>query len=175
MPSTSRILALVLAGYVLPMLSASAHAQGNPACTLLTLEEIRSTSGQNYDDASPGDELGQGIGGGASCQWGGPSFVPGKGTPMLSLVVIPNKNGSYAEGALKAAPRKGCTREKLSGVGDVAFLETCEKSRGPVAYANAGKWDLVVQMDVEPPATPASVKAPIVTVAKAAAAKLRDQ
>ena len=63
MPSTTRILALVLVGYVLPLLSASAHAQGNPACTLLTLEEIRSTSGQNYDDASPGDELGQGIGG----------------------------------------------------------------------------------------------------------------
>jgi hypothetical protein len=173
MPSTSRILALALAGYALPALLVSAHAQDNPACSLLTLDEIRSASGQDYDDASPGDELGQGIGGGASCQWGGPSFVPGKGTPMLSLVVIPNKNGSYTANALKRTPQKGCTREKLTDVGEAAFLETCEKSRGPVAYANAGKWDLVVQIDAEPPATAASVKAPITAVAKAAVVKLR--
>ncbi len=167
------LLLLALPSYALPALLAGAHAQDNPACSLLTLDEIRSASGQNYDDASPGDELGQGIGGGASCQWGGPSFVPGKATPMLGLVVIPNTNGSYTANALKRTPQKGCTREKLSGVGDVAFLETCEKSRGPVAYASAGKWDLVVQIDAEPPATAASVKAPIIAVAKAAAAKLR--
>jgi hypothetical protein len=171
-PITSGIL-LALATYAVPALATLGHAQDNPACTLLTLDEVRSASGQNYDDASPGDELGQGIGGGASCQWGGPSFVPGKGTPMLSLVVIPNKNGSYTARALKAATPKGCTREKLSGVGELAFLETCEKSRGPVAYANAGEWDLVVQIDAEPPATAASVKAPIIAVAKAAAVKLR--
>jgi len=63
----------------------------------------------------------------------------------------------------------------LSGVGDVAFMETCEQDRGPAAYANAGKWDLIVQMDAEAPATPASVKPAIVAVAKAAAAKLRTR
>jgi hypothetical protein len=174
MPSIRLTMALVLAGYVFPVLPGRAHAQANPACTLLTLDEIREASGQSYDSGDPGDELEGGFGR-ASCQWGGASFMPGKEKPMLSLVLVPNTKGSYAAGAVNAALRKGCAREKLSGVGDVAFMETCEKDRGPAAFANAGKWDLIVQMDVVPSATAASVKPAIVAVAKAAAARLRSK
>jgi len=85
MPSTSRTLALVLAGYALPALLTSAHAQGNtsgqpttnPACTLLTLDEIRQASGQSYDRESPGDELDGGYGR-ASCQWGARASCRGR-------------------------------------------------------------------------------------------------
>ena len=149
------------------------RSSANPACTLLTLAEMRSASGQQYDHESEGDAMGEGLGGGASCQWGGPSFGPGEERPLLSLILVPIKGRSLTEGGLKAAPRKGCTREKLSGIGEVAFLETCESSRGPVAYAKAGTWDVVVQMDAKPPATAASVKPAILAVAKAAAARLK--
>jgi hypothetical protein len=174
MPSIRLTMALVLAGYVFPVLLTRAHAQANPACTLLTLDEIRKESGQSYDSGVPGDELEGGFGR-ASCQWGGASFMPGEEKPMLSVVLIPNTKNSYAAGAVNIAPRKGCAREKLSGVGDVAFMEFCEKDRGPTTYANVGKWDLMVEMDVLPPATAASVKPAIVAVAKAAAARLRTK
>ncbi len=183
MHSITRLASLLLAAYVSPALTdacaqtsqRASREASNPACTLLTLDEIRSASGQAYHDASAGDDLGEGLGAGASCQWGGASFLPGQDSPLLSLVVTPNKKQSWTEVASKSPPRRGCTREKLSSVGEVAFIETCEGARGPVAYAKAGTWDLVVQMDARPPVTAASIKPRIAAVAKAAAAKLRTK
>jgi hypothetical protein len=156
--------------------SAGRPEAANPACSLLTDQEIRMASGRDYRPGSPGDELGEGAGGGASCQWGGSSFTPGESRPLLSLVFIPpSDRGSYTEGSLKMAPRKGCTRETLPGVGDVAFVESCERGRGPAAYVKAGPNDLIVQADPEEGKPPASARAVVVAVAKAAAAKARDK
>jgi hypothetical protein len=169
-----KIAAFMLTACALPALLTQAGAQSaNPACTLLSTAEIRAASGQNYDEGSEGDALGEGLGGGASCQWGGPRFGPGEDQPLLSLVLVPIKKGSMTEWNLKQPARKGCARDKLGGVGEVAYFETCGDRRGPVAYAKAGAWDVVVQMDAEPPATAASVRPAIIAVAKAAAAKAR--
>lgn len=37
----------------------------------------------------------------------------------------------------------------LRDLGDLAFIATCEKHRGPMAYVKAGGYDLIVQMDAE--------------------------
>ena len=93
---------------------------------------------------------------------------------MISVVYIPGKGGeSYTEFSRGRTPRPGCQREPVSGLGDAAYTETCPKDRGPIAYIKVGANDLIVQMDVNPPATAASIKPTFVAVAKAAVAKAR--
>ena len=63
-----------------------------PACALLSVAEIRKITGRaNYPDHVDGDPLGEGAGGGSSCQYGGQTMVPGDYPPMLSFVLIPGK------------------------------------------------------------------------------------
>src|SRR6476661_1600536 len=88
------VLALPLIGTVAGA-DLQAQGAGNPACGLLTAADFEQATGQAYDDASPGDEMGEGAGGGASCQWGDPA---GQGLPMISVVFIPsNGRKSYTE------------------------------------------------------------------------------
>lgn len=61
----------------------------NPACALLSDQEISAAAGRDYGRARPGDELGTGVGGGASCQWYRSSLGPWEDLPLLSLVLIP--------------------------------------------------------------------------------------
>lgn len=154
---------------------------GNPACNVLTPEELRTITGfPGYKRPSPGDPAGQGAGGGASCQYesSGPS-VDARGNainekgPLLSLVLIDGKNYT------KTMPMaRGCRKETVSGVGDEAFFEICPSagrlSRTPPLYVKAGTKDLIVQMDIDSPDTEATIRPKVIAVAKAAAAKMRD-
>lgn len=172
---------LALGGALAPGLAPAAMAQAgvragnsaNPACALLTTAEVRAASGHDYDAGDEGDAPGEGLGGGSSCQWGGAGFGPGKRLPMLGLVLIPRRQQSFTEAGLRRKPREGCTREQVRGLGELAYVEVCARSRGPVVYVKVGAHDLVVQLDAEPPATAASVKPALLAVARAAAAKLR--
>jgi hypothetical protein len=153
---------------------------GNPACNILTPDELRTLTGfPGYKRPNPGDPAGQGAGGGASCQYEstGPTVdargnaVNEKG-PLLSLVLIEGKNYT------KTMPMaRGCKKEVVSGVGDEAFFEVCPSagrlSRTPPLYVKAGTKDLIVQMDIDPPDTEATMRPKVVAVAKAAAAKVR--
>jgi hypothetical protein len=157
-----------------------AAQSGNPACNILTPDELRTLTGfPGYKRPSPGDPAGQGAGGGASCQYEstGPTVdargnaVNEKG-PLLSLVLIEGKNYT------KTMPMaRGCRKEAVSGVGDEAFFEVCPSagrlSRTPPLYVKAGTKDLIVQMDIDPPDTEATLRPKAVAVAKAAAAKVR--
>ena len=171
------IMTTALAGVVLGFGSAatlSAQSTPTPACALLSTSEVRKATGiQSYGDRSRGDKEGQGMGGGSSCQWGGPSFV-GPEAPLLSLVLIRGKG--YTERARTFKLAAGCKREPVSGVGDLAFFESCptDAKRSAPLYVKAGANDLVLQMDIEPPATAASVRSKVIAVAKAAVAKLRQ-
>jgi hypothetical protein len=161
-------------------LQARGQAQ-NPACALFTAAEIRTITGfSGYENPSPGDDPGQGAGGGASCQYSKPVFprvdasgkaLPAGKGPMLSIVLIDGKD--YTRTA-KLAP--GCTKESVSGVGDEAHFGVCASSRemrtAPL-YVKVGSKDLIVQLDVEPPDTEAGMRPKAIAVAKAAAAKLR--
>jgi hypothetical protein len=152
----------------------SAQSGPTPACALLSASEIRKATGiEAYGNGHNGDQEGEGAGGGSSCQYGGGSLT-GPDAPLLSLVLIRGKG--YTESARKMKLPAGCTRETVRGVGDQAFFENCpipNSRRSPPLYVKAGSNDLIVQMDIEPPATAASVKLTVIAVAKAAAAKLQ--
>ena len=152
----------------------------NPACALLTVDELRKLTGfQGYNRPSPGDGVGQGVGGGASCQYEAPAFTtdnrgnpitPAK-APLLSIVLIEGKNYTQT-----VPIRQGCKKEAAAGIGDAAFFEVCPASRlartAPL-YVKAGSKDLVFQMDIQSPDTEATLRPKIIAVAKAAAAKVK--
>jgi hypothetical protein len=158
---------------VLPLIGLAAVADlqgqeaGNPACSLLTAADLKQATGQNYDEASPGDEMGEGAGGGASCQWGDPGSA---GLPMVSVVLIPsNGKKSYTEVSRSFKAQPGCVREPVSGLGDGGFVESCTRARGPVVRFKKGANDALVQLDARKSATPASVKSTAIALAKAVA------
>jgi hypothetical protein len=146
-----------------------------PACALLSIDEIRKATGrQDYPPGSNGDQLGEGVGGGSSCQYGGDTFSPGDHPPMLSLVLIPGKR--YTETRRAGKLRPGCSIEAVSGLGDEAFFESCadpKPIRSAPLFVKVGANDLIFQLDVKPPATPASLKPTLIAVARAAVGKLR--
>jgi hypothetical protein len=142
-----------------------AQGAGNPACDLLTAADLQQATGQSYDAPSPGDGMGEGAGGGASCQWGDPA---GQDLPMISVVFIPsNGKKGYTEVSRGFKAQPGCAREPVSGLGDDGFVETCPGGRGPTVYFRKGRNDGIVQVDVIKPATPASVKPKAIALAKA--------
>ena len=178
---------IVLFGTLIPMQTAAqprgaagGAQSGNPACSILTPQELQNITGfPGYKRPSPGDPPGQGAGGGASCQYQstGPSVdargnaVEEKG-PLLSLVLIDGKNYT------KTMPiGRGCKKDAVSGVGDEAFFEVCPSagklSRTPPLYVKSGSKDLIVQMDIDSPDTVDTIRPKVTAVAKAAAAKLR--
>lgn len=156
----------------------SARGQGadppTPACALLSVAEVRTITGRpEYPDFVDGDPDGDGAGGGSSCQYGGASMMPGVHAPLLSVVLIKGKDWTARSrsGTLPA----GCQREAVAGVGDEAFFESCPASRlkrSAPLYVRAGTNDLILQMDVEPPATEAAVRQTVIAIAKAAVLNL---
>ncbi len=170
---------LLVCGAVSALLAQSPGQQAKtaptPACALLSAAEIRKITGnQNYPNHVDGDPLGEGAGGGSSCQYGGQTMMPGDYPPMLSFVLIPGKG--YTERRRTFKLSEGCTREPVVGVGDNAFFESCPNSklkRSAPLYVKAGTNDIIVQLDIKPPATEASARSTVIAVAKAAVAKLR--
>ena len=158
---------------------ADATRSGNPACNILSPEELRTITGYpGYRQPSPGDDAGQGAGGGASCQYMGGLAVDAKGKPvnekgpLLSLVVIDGKNYTKT----RSMPRN-CKNEAVSGVGDAAFFELCPSTgrvrQTPPLYVKSGNKDLILQLDIDESETAATAQSKVIAVAKAAAAKLR--
>ena len=152
-----------------------AQSSPTPACALLSVAEIRETTGRaDYPDYVDGDPEGEGAGGGSSCQYGGPTMMAVGYPPLLSVVLIKGKN--WTARSREFTLPAGCEREQVAGVGDDAFFESCPASRlkrSPPLYVKVGANDLIVQMDVDPPATQASVRPIVIAVARAAALKLR--
>lgn len=175
-----RYLAPALAFRAVPALSAQVTGQQvsaaqTSACALLSVAEIRTITGrEDYPAYVDGDPDGQGAGGGSSCQYGGRTTMSVNHPPLLSVVLIKGKNWTRQSRGFTLPP--GCQRESVPGVGDDAFFQSCTASRvkrSPPLYVKAGTYDLIVQIDVEPPATQASVRPIVIAVAKAALLKLR--
>lgn len=145
----------------------------NPACELLTDKEIDAATGLDYDEADPVDDPGHA--GAASCLWGGASFAPGASRPQLG-VMLTQMLPSAANAPFPAGPpNAGCTRETLRGIGDKAYLDTCEKSRGSMAYVKVGRNRLMLQLDSERGKPLASAKPALIALAKAAAARAKEE
>jgi hypothetical protein len=142
-------------------------------CSLFSADEIRQVTGRDdYMEGISGDELGEGTGGGASCQW---SAAPGsrEKSPMIGIVVIPPREGERWTGRVRATPREDCTYQAAPAAGDGAFFEECPNARSLPLYVPARAVDILVLSEVRPPATSDSVRPMLLDVAKAAAAKLR--
>jgi hypothetical protein len=160
----------VLTAAVFSKLSAQ---EKTPACALLSGAEITKATGRDYPEESNGDSDGEGAGGGSSCQYGGMSFGPGEEPPMVSLVLIKGKGYTTQRRSGKLPPGCKIVPQK---VGDEAYFESCPKGRSTRSdplFVKAGTNDLIVQMDIEAPATEASVRALVIKVAEAAVEKLR--
>ena len=148
----------------------------SPACPLLTDQELDTATGLDYGPGGAID-IGQGAFGGATCLWGGMGADPAKDLPQIGVVFIPpGSRGSHTEFYRARTPEAGCTRETLRGVGDVAFVDSCEKAqRGVRVYVMTGRNDVFLVVD-QLQKRPLSWAQPVaVALAKAAAPRARKQ
>jgi hypothetical protein len=169
-------LAMTATAATLSQLSAqSATSAPTPACGVLSVAEVRKITGYPaYLDYVDGDPPGEGAGGGSSCQFSGPVFGTDK-APLVSLVLIPGKDYTTGRRALKLP--EGCTLEDAKGLGDDAFFQNCpdpRSKRSSPLFVKVGANDLILQMDIEPPATAAKVRETVLELARAAVAKMRS-
>jgi hypothetical protein len=148
----------------------------SPACPLLTDQDLDTATDLDYGPGEPID-IGRGTFGGTTCIWGGMGGDPTKDLPQIGVVFIPpGSRGSHTEFYRGLTPEAGCTRETLRGVGDVAFVDSCEKAqRGVRVYAKTGRNDVFLVVD-QLQKRPLSWAQPIaVALAKAAAPRARQQ
>lgn len=175
-PAAVLALALPLGG---GSASAALHAQAasagapaaNRACALLTDEEIDAATGLDYGEPDPMDDPGPS--GTASCLWGGASFASGASRPQLGVMLTQMLPKAVNAPFPAAAVRDGCVRETLRGIGDAAYLEICQGSRGPMAYVKAGRNRITLQLDPERGKPHGSAKPALIALAKAAAARAK--
>ncbi|MQA29553.1 MAG: hypothetical protein GEU82_06905 [Luteitalea sp.] len=145
----------------------------NP-CSLLPVEDVRRIAGrQEYREGRPGDALGEGVGGGASCQWRGPVFGgPAEPLPQISLVVIPPRDGERWTSRVRANPRPNCSYTAEARAGAGAFIENCARTELPI-YVPTRALDIIVAIRLEAPATNASVQPVLLGLANEVATRLR--
>ena len=148
----------------------------NPACPLLTDQELDAATGLDYGPGEAYDRMGQGIFGGATCLWGGVwNADTTKSLPMIGVVLIPpGSRGSHTDFYRGRKPGAGCTRETLSGIGDFAFADSCQSSQPSMrVYVKAGRNDVFLEVGAlfERPLSWARPVA--VALAKAAAPRAR--
>lgn len=154
------------------------NSRTNPACALLTEQEIDGATGLDFGPGEAFDKVGHGVFGGASCLWGGTwNDDPAKSLPQIGVSFIPPApRGSNTEFYRARRPDAGCTREPLRGVGDLAFADSCESPTLPSVrvYAKAGRNDVFVSVDLIDKRRPLSWAHPVaVALAKAAALKAK--
>jgi hypothetical protein len=92
---------------------------------------------------------------------------------MITVGIAAAGSGeSSAAQMLRQEPRTGCKRETVSDVGQVAFVDACAEDI--TLHADAAAYELLVVIDLQPSLSEAAARAAIVTLDKAAAARLRD-
>ena len=146
----------------------------NPACALVAEKEVEAATGLDYEPGEDFVELDEGVGGKATCVWGGPGMV--KDLPEIGVLFFPaSARGSNTEARAKVTLRAECTRETVRGVGDRAFVETCGGSISSASvYARTGSSDVAVQVYLKRGESMASpVKSVAIALAKAAAARAK--
>lgn len=155
-------------------LPAQPAAAPTPACALLSVDEVRKITGQPAYAKAWGMGPGEAVGGGSSCAYeeGDASL---ERLPMIGFTLISGKGWTKRRRTMGLPG--GCQRVAVKSVGDDAFYESCPskaaKRRVDPLYVQVGPNDLVVEMDVRPPATEDSARQTVVALAKAVAAKLQ--
>jgi len=153
------------------------NSRTNPACALLTDQEVDQATGLNFDPGEAFDKVGQGVFGGATCLWGGVwNQDSAKSLPQIGVSFIPPKpQGSNTEYYKARKPDAGCTRQALQGVGDLAFADTCQGTLLSVrVYLKAGRNDVFLSVDLIDKRHQLSWAQPVaIALAKAAAQKAK--
>ena len=145
----------------------------NPACPLVTEKEVEAATGLDYGPGEDFDELYEGVGGKATCVWGGPGMV--KDVPEIGVLFFPaSARGSNTEARAKVKLRADCTRESVR---DRAFVETCGGSISSASvYARTGRSDIAVQVYLKRGESMASPIKPVaIALATAAAARAKGK
>jgi hypothetical protein len=145
----------------------------NPACALLSAAEVRKITGRDdyvrpWSSANPGE----GVAGGSACAYeGDPASM--KEPPLIGFSLIEGKDYTQLHSTTKLPG--ACRREPVKGVGEKAYFECCPCSarNAPDLYVKVGSKDLIVSAKVEAPATEASMRPIMISLAQAVAAKLR--
>jgi hypothetical protein len=179
-----RAAALTLAVQQAASLAAELAAQGaggatsNPACALVTEKDVEAATGLDYGPGEHFDELNV-TAGKATCVW----VV--EDLPEIGIDFFPASAGSHTEGRAKWKLRPQCTRESVRGVGERAFVETCEASSSGAGvasrssasvYARAGRSDIAVVIYMKRGESMASpIKSVAIALAKAAAARAKGK
>jgi hypothetical protein len=157
--------------------SDSPDSRTNPACALLTDQELDEATGLDFGPGEAFDKVGQGVFGGATCLWGGVwNQDSAKSLPQVGVSFIPRgSRASNTEYYLARKPDAGCTRETLRGVGDLAFADSCQGTLPSArVYVKAGRNDVFLSVDLIDKRRPLSWAHPIaVALAKAAALKAK--
>jgi hypothetical protein len=148
----------------------------NPACALLTDQELDAATGLDFGPGDAFDHMGQGSFAGATCLWGGVwNADSAKSLPQVGVVLMPPGSlGSHTEFYRGRKPGAGCTRETLRGIGDFAFAEACQSSSPSMrVYVKVGRNDAFIVVDMLDK-RPLSWARPVaVALAKAAAPRAR--
>jgi hypothetical protein len=182
-----RATVLALAIQQAASLTAELAAQGaggaatpsNPACALITEKDVETATGLDYGPGEHFDELNVGAGK-ATCVW----LV--EDLPEIGIDFFPaSASGSHTEARAKWKLRAQCTRESVRGVGERAFVETCEGSPSSAGiyarssasvYARTGRSDIAVVVYLKPGESMASPIKPVaIALAKAAAARAKGK
>jgi hypothetical protein len=155
----------------------SDDASKNPACALLSVAEVRKITGRDdYQRPWAAAAPGEGVAGGSACAYEG-AVTALKEPPKIGFVLISGKDYTRSHSTTKLPPGGRCKRESAKGVGDVAYFECCPCSAksAPALFVKVGSHDLIIDAGVEPPATEASVRSTMISLAKAVEARLRSR
>ncbi len=143
----------------------------NVACTLVTEQDVEKATGLDYGPGEHFDELNVDASK-ATCVW----VV--EDLPEIGIEFFPaSAGGSRTEARARAKPRAKCTRESVRGVGEPAFVESCE---GPISsasvYARTGRSDIAVVVYLKPgESMPSPIKSVAIALARAAAPRAKGK
>ena len=160
-------------------LTAALAAQGgggaappsNPACALVTEKDVEEATGLDYGPGEHFDELNVGRGK-WTCAWAVENL------PGFRVDFFPaSAGGSNTDARAKVTVPAQCTRASVRGVGERAFVETCEGSISTASvYARTGRSDIAVVVYLKRGESMASpVKSVAIALAKAAAARAKGK
>jgi hypothetical protein len=155
----------------------SANTAKNPACALLSVAEIRKITGrQDYDHPLHAGGPEEVPAGGWACSYEGPA-ASFEEPPDIGFALISGQDYTRRHATTKLPPGGRCKRESVKGLGDDAYFECCPCSSrsAPALWVKVGTNDLIIDAEVEPPATEASVRSTMISLARALEAKLRNR
>jgi hypothetical protein len=162
--------------------AAQAQATGTPGdpldapCALLSAAEVNQATGRrDYEDGMPMGVRSAELDGASLCAYGFAemAFDPSETPPPITVALAAAGLGeSSVEQLLREGPRTGCKRETVPDVGQVAFVEACAEDM--TLYAHVAAYELIVAISYVPSLSRAASDAALLTVAKAAAAQLRN-